>query len=177
MKKYDPLHPVDPEQWLALDEAERLDMILKYHRRTGVHLPNPQIHAQFHLIVETQIAMGDQIPVQATLGRLMAEGLDRHEAIHAIGYVLSGHIFDLLQGEIVDADPNPGYFAALEKLTAESWLNEAAEDDDEEDDFDEEEDFDFEEGEDDAEADDLDEDEEEEYDFEEDLDDEEDDEP
>jgi hypothetical protein len=146
MKKYDPSRPVDPKQWLALDEAVRLDMILKYHRRAGVDLPNPQIHAHFHFIVETQVAMGDEIPVRATLQRLMAEGLDRHDAIHAIGYVLSGHIFDLLKGEIVDADPNPAYFAALEKLTAESWLSQAEGDDDEEDDFDEEEeDFELEE--------------------------------
>jgi len=144
MKKYDPYHPVDPKQWLALDEGERLDMILKYHRRAGDPLPNPHIHAHFHTIVETQIAMGDELPVRATLERLMAEGLDRHDAIHAIASVLAGHIFDMLHGEVTEKDPNPAYFAGLEKLTAESWLSQAEEDDDEEDDFDEvEEDDDF----------------------------------
>lgn len=156
MKRYDPYRPVDPQRWLALSDTKRLDMILEYHRRAEVHLPNPQIHAHFHAIVETQVALGDEIPVRATLERLMAEGLDRHDAIHAIGYVLSGHIYDLLKGEIVEEDPNPAYFAALEKLTAESWLNEAEGDDDEEDDFEEdEEEYDFAEEEDDAEADDL----------------------
>jgi hypothetical protein len=144
MKKYDPDRPVDPKQWLALDDGERLHMILKYHRRAGDPLPNPQIHAHFHAIVETQIALGDELPVRATLERLMAEGLDRHDAVHAIGSVLATHIYDILQGEAADKDPNPAYFAALEQLTAESWLSQAEEDDDEEDDFDEvEEDDDF----------------------------------
>jgi len=141
MKKYDPDRPVDPKQWLALDEATRLDMILKYHRRAGDPLPNPQIHAHFHTIVETQVALGDETPVRATLDRLMAEGLDRHDAVHAIGSVLAEHIYDLLQGGTMDEDPNPAYFAALEKLTAESWLSQADEDDDEDeddDDFEEE---------------------------------------
>src|SRR6266850_2162864 len=36
-----------------------------------------------------------KISVRATLNRLMGEGLDRHEAIRAIGLVLSEHIYDL----------------------------------------------------------------------------------
>lgn len=61
----------------------------------------------------------------------MAEGLDRHEAVHAIGSVLAGHINDLMRKarsgrHAVDADsdrdPNQTYFAELEDLTAEAWL-------------------------------------------------------
>lgn len=60
----------------------------------------------------------------------MAEGLDRHEAIHAVGSVLAGHMNDLMRklksGEYLDAnsgeDPNVDYFAQLETLTAEDWL-------------------------------------------------------
>jgi hypothetical protein len=143
MKKYDPYSPVDPKRWLALDDDERIGMVLNYHRRAGDPLPNPRIHAHFHTIVETQVAMGDELPVRATLERLMAEGLDRHDAIHAIGSVLAAHIYDLLQGESVDeeTDPNPAYYAALAELTAESWLRQAEEDDDE-DDFEEVEDDD-----------------------------------
>ncbi len=36
-----------------------------------------------------------KISVRATLNRLMGEGLDRHEAIRAIGLVLSEYIYDL----------------------------------------------------------------------------------
>ncbi len=155
MKKYDPDRPVDPQRWLVLSEPKRLDMILKYHRLAGIRLPNPRIHAVFHQIIETQVALGDELPVRGTLDRLMAEGLDRHDAIHAIGYVLSGHIYDLLKGEIMQMDPNPAYFAALEKLTAKSWLSGAEEDDD--DDFDDEdEDLDIDDDEDNVEGYDFD---------------------
>ena len=55
------------------------------------------------------------------LVRLMEEGLDRHEAIHAIAMALSEHIWDLLQGVGPKPDSNAPYFAALDHLTAEEW--------------------------------------------------------
>lgn len=119
---YDPADPPDPHQWLALDEAERIDRVRKYHRHAGDPLPNPDLHATFHVIVETQIALGDDLPVRATLERLMAEGLDRHDAIHAIGSVLARHLFGIVQGEGQGTEEvNLTYFDALEKLTAEGW--------------------------------------------------------
>jgi hypothetical protein len=51
----------------------------------------------------------------------MDEGLDRHEAIHAIGSVLAEFIHDLLKAPQSDTNPNVPYFAALERLTAEDW--------------------------------------------------------
>jgi hypothetical protein len=121
--KYDPLKPPDPEEWLSLDEGERLLLVEDYHRRARVRLPNLKVHAAMHAVVETQIALGDEIPVHRTALRLLDEGLDRHEAIHAIASVLAGHMFDLTRTPqpVPDADPNPTYFAALEELTAESW--------------------------------------------------------
>jgi hypothetical protein len=121
--KYDPLKPPDPEEWLSLDEGERLLLVEDYHRRARVRLPNIKVHAAMHAVVETQIALGDEIPGPRTARRLLDEGLDRHEAIHAIASVLAGHMFDLTRTPqpVPDADPNPTYFAALEELTAESW--------------------------------------------------------
>lgn len=52
----------------------------------------------------------------------MNEGLDRHDALHAIGSVLAGHLNDLAKGVPLPADPNVAYYAALERLTAKSWL-------------------------------------------------------
>ncbi len=46
-----------------------------------------------HVVVENQIAMGDEIPVRDTLVRLMSEGLDRHDAVHAIATVLTNLIY------------------------------------------------------------------------------------
>jgi hypothetical protein len=54
--------------------------------------------------------------------RLMGEGLDRHESIHAVGSVLAGHVKDLLGRPDPDAEPNDSYYAALDRLTAKDWL-------------------------------------------------------
>jgi hypothetical protein len=57
-------------------------------------------------------------------GRLIVlckEGIDRHEAIHAVGSVLAEHMSNLVRGVPPQSDPNAPYYAALEKLTVESW--------------------------------------------------------
>jgi hypothetical protein len=79
------------------------------------------MHAVFHVIAENQIAMGDEIQVRRTLVRLMEEGLDRHEAIHAIGSALAEHMYDLFHGAVAQPDPTQPYYAALDRLTAEEW--------------------------------------------------------
>jgi hypothetical protein len=118
---YDPLVAPDSAEWLDLDEQERIDMVMDFHRRVRVKLPNAKVHAVAHMAVENQIAEGDALPVRRTLDRLMSEGLDRHEAVHAIGAVLLGYMHDLLKADDVKGDPNPGYFAELERLTADEW--------------------------------------------------------
>ncbi len=96
MKAYDPLKAPDPAGWESLDEQERIALVLAYHRQAGITLPDA--HATIHVIVENQVAMGTKTPVRATLDRLLSEGLDRHDAIHAIGSVLAEHLNDLMQG-------------------------------------------------------------------------------
>jgi hypothetical protein len=87
--------------------------------------PNAKAHAVIHVIVENQFALGDELPLKRTLQRLMSEGLDRHDALHAVGSVLIGHISDLLAAPEAEAgaDPNPLYYAALDQLTAKDWLS------------------------------------------------------
>ncbi len=121
MHRYDPLKAPDPEEWLALDEHERISLAQDYHRRARIRVPNERAHAAAHAIVESQIALGDETPARRTAQRLMEEGLDRHEAIHAIGMVLFELMWELTQGPASDTDPNPAYFAALERLSAEDW--------------------------------------------------------
>jgi hypothetical protein len=106
---------------LALDEQQRIDLARDYHRRARIRMPDETVHATAHAIVENQIALGDETPARRTAQRLMEEGLDRHDAIHAIGMVLFEFMFDLLQGPASDTDRNPAYFAALERLSAEDW--------------------------------------------------------
>jgi hypothetical protein len=120
MPAYDPLEAPDPEWWLALDEDERNILVAEYHRRARSTLPNVRAHAIFHAVVETQVAMGDDLPVAATLARLQSEGLDRHEAIHAIGSVLAGQFHGAMSGAR-SGDLNAAYVSALLKLSAESW--------------------------------------------------------
>ena len=128
---YDPAVAPDPEEWLALDAQERIDLVLRHHRRAGVSAPNDNTHAVLHAIVENQIAMGDEMPVQRAVERLMAEGLDRHEAVHAVGSVLAGQMNDALKDPKAHAFPTDAYSAAIERLTAESWRREFGEADDE----------------------------------------------
>jgi hypothetical protein len=119
---YDPLVAPDPDDWLVLDEDDRIEMVMDFHRRARIRLPNAKVHAVLHAAVENQIAEGDALPVGRTLERLMGEGLDRHDAIHAIGTVLIGHMNDLMKAGHVEGDPNLAYFAELERLTAAEWL-------------------------------------------------------
>jgi hypothetical protein len=124
MNRYDPLHAPEQGDWQALDESERLDQVMAYHRDASYKLPNELLHATIHVIVENQVALGDPIPVRATLDRLMTEGLDRHDAIHAIGSVLVRHMQGLMQTRDIVANPNEDYYASLRALTAEGWLKE-----------------------------------------------------
>ena len=121
MQRYDPLEAPDAEEWLALDEQERIDLVLNYHRKARIRLPNAKVHAIVHAMVETQIALEDETPARRTAQRLMDEGLDRHEAIHAIGWVLIEFMSDLMDEPESRVEPNAPYFAALERLTVESW--------------------------------------------------------
>ncbi len=70
------------------------------------------------------MALGDTFPARAVLLRLMEEGLDRHEAVHAIGSVLSEQLSAVLrQGG--GADLNAPYVEKLNRLTVQSWRKQA----------------------------------------------------
>jgi HD superfamily phosphodiesterase len=123
--QYDPHGHIDADAWLALDESERMRLVRRYHRRQRIRLPNETIHAAVHVIVENQVALGDTFPTKAALLRLMKEGLDRHEAIHAIGSVLSEELFQVMSGQEAGSDLNADYMEKLKSLTAESWRKQA----------------------------------------------------
>ncbi len=121
MQRYDPQTEPDPEEWLSLGEIERVELIAEYHKQAGIHLPNAKMHAAFHMVVENQIAAGDEIPVKRNADRLLSEGLDRHEVIHAVGQVLVRHMHEIVRTSgIPDEVDNTKYYAALEALTAEN---------------------------------------------------------
>jgi HD superfamily phosphodiesterase len=124
--QYDPDEHINSDVWLALDESERMRLVRRYHRRQRIGLPNETIHATIHVIVENQVALGDAFPAKATLLRLMKEGLDRHEAIHAIGAVLAEKFFVVMSGQEAGSDLNADYIEKLKSLTAESWRQQEA---------------------------------------------------
>jgi hypothetical protein len=112
----------DPEAWLELDESDRIDLVIDYHVRAKQPVgESERLHAAAHVIVENQAAMGDATVVPATLDRLMREGLDRHDAIHAIGSVLVGIFFDVAKNPGKQVDINAQYGRELAELTAASW--------------------------------------------------------
>ncbi len=123
--RYNPHEHITSDAWLELDESERMRLVARYHRRQRIRLPNETIHATMHVIVENQVALGDAFPAKAVLIRLMNEGLDRHEAIHAIGSVLSEKLFAVMSGEDVKGDINADYVEKLKFLSAESWRRQA----------------------------------------------------
>jgi hypothetical protein len=120
MEKYDPQITPDPEEWNFLDESERIEMVKRYHKKAKVKLPNANLHAGIHTIVENQIALGDEIPVGATVERLMGEGLDRHDAIHAVGEALAHHLHAIMSNPET-APTEDAYYRELETQTAEKW--------------------------------------------------------
>jgi hypothetical protein len=126
LSQYDPHKHVTPEHWLELDESDRIELVRRYHRRQKIRLPNETIHAVVHVIVENQVALGDAHPAKSVLLRLMKEGLGRHEAIHAIGSVLSEKLFEMLSEQKAGGDPNADYMEKLQSLTAESWRKQAS---------------------------------------------------
>jgi hypothetical protein len=119
--RYDPDLIPDPAGWLALDEGERIMLAEAYHRRAGIEVPNAKAHATIHVVVENQVALGDELPVRRAIERLMTEGLDRHEAVHAVGNVLAAYLYDLLKEDAPQPAKLDAYKEAVERLTAESW--------------------------------------------------------
>jgi uncharacterized protein YoaH (UPF0181 family) len=120
MKLYNPEQSPHPQQWLALDEQVRIQLAEEYHRIEGISVPNRKAHAVFHAIIENQIAENLE-PVVRAMARLMAEGLSRHDAIHAIASILAEHLHALFNAKAGENKTTANYIAAVEKLTARLW--------------------------------------------------------
>ena len=120
MDSYDPDASPTPTNWLGTDEGDRIELVSSYHRRRKINLPNPQLHAVIHVVVENQLALGEEMVVD-TLSRLQGEGLSRHDALHAIGSVLAENLYELMRGGAPTDAPYRQYLERLQKLTAKDW--------------------------------------------------------
>jgi hypothetical protein len=117
---YDANTAPDPEVWLATDESRKLAAIEAHHRALDVDLSNPRLHATMHAIVENQLAAKAPADSPATLERLVAAGVTRHEAIHAIGSVVANALWSVQRRHAsVDHD---AMIAALARLDPSDWL-------------------------------------------------------
>lgn len=120
MNVYDADTP-PPVDWLQIDEGDRIELVFAYHRRKNIELPDIRLHAIIHVVVENQLALGEEAVVNA-LARLQREGLSRHDAVHAIGSVLAENLYELMQEDRDSVDePYRMYLQRLQKLTASSW--------------------------------------------------------
>ena len=63
--------------------------------------------------------MGDELPVRSALERLLGEGLDRHDAIHAIASVLVSDMRRMMR-QAKDFSLEK-YCKQLNKLNAKAW--------------------------------------------------------
>lgn len=121
MTTYDPDIPPDASEWLAADETDRLALVTDYHHGSDLPESRLRLHAAIHVVVENQIALGEPVVIE-TLSRLQQEGLSRHDAVHAIGMVVSEHLFEILKTDTDDAaKQSTPYFDRLNRLTAAAW--------------------------------------------------------
>lgn len=125
MQDYNPLEAPNRRDWLSMDEAERIVLIRQYHEETGEYGGSLDAHAAIHCAIETQLAMKTPAVCDA-LGRLLDQGLHRHDVIHAIGSILAKHIHDLLnKKEHSEVDPNEKYYDRLSRFNASDWHSDA----------------------------------------------------
>jgi len=132
MNEYDPLDAPAPNEWQSLSEGEQMELVRRYHEREVEFPPdtNPDLHVLCHVTVENQAALGDETPVADTLDRLVEEGLDRHDAIHAVAGVLMEHLWKRQKAQeegqaTHESSLSEDFFEGVRNLTAQQWLDEA----------------------------------------------------
>jgi len=120
MKIYHPSQRPSPDEWLELDESLRIDLVQKSHNAAGIEFEEgaENIHSVIHVVVENQLALkvGN---VPETMAKLARQGLSRHEAVHAIGAVISEDLFDMVKKN--QEHDIKKYRKRLDKLTAKRW--------------------------------------------------------
>jgi hypothetical protein len=117
---YDADRAPDPGAWLEAGEAERLAAVELHHRGLAPHArtPKPRLHAAIHQVVENQLALDQPPEARRALARLVAGGLPRHEAIHALGLLVANATAAAMEGRTYDVATHA---RELDALTVEGW--------------------------------------------------------
>jgi hypothetical protein len=103
------------------DEA-CIELVRQYHRTEDIDVPNEDLHYALHTAVENQAAMEGQTPVADVLRRLQEDGLDRHQAVHAVAGVLVRYLVGEDAGR---GDAGAAYFDEVRALPAQDWEDRA----------------------------------------------------
>ncbi len=118
--KYDPQVAPDAETWLGMGEEAQISIVREYHKTCAPERLKEDLHAAFHVMIENQLAQNEE-PVQETLERLTKDGLDRHEAIHAMCAVLIEHKYDIVHRGSTGSNAKEMYYQDLARLVASEW--------------------------------------------------------
>ncbi len=113
---YDADRAPEPGAWKAAAQEERLQAVEAHHlalARPHPPMQKPRVHAALHLVVEDQLASGEPPEARHALERLVAGGLARHDALHAIGRVAADALDAALTAGRFD---HAAYARALETL-------------------------------------------------------------
>lgn len=122
---YDPSKRLDPAWWSSLASDERVSLAEAAHVAPGAwHFPirDSRAHAIMHVVVENLVAQGEETPIYATLQKLARQGLERHDAIHALSTVFAEHARAIGAGRAEGDDPPPeAQVKRAAAVTASSW--------------------------------------------------------
>jgi len=60
--RYDPLQVPDPDDWLEIDEGERIELVREYHEQFAEEMGSVTMHVSLHAVVENQLALAFSKP-------------------------------------------------------------------------------------------------------------------
>lgn len=122
--RYDPCVDPDAVQWLRLSEDARIEAVLEWHAREPPS-GNPRLHAVAHVVVENILAEGELAVATTKLQELLADGLDRHAAVHAMCTAVLSVIMEVQsapEGTMTPREVEALQASRLSEVTAASWL-------------------------------------------------------
>lgn len=119
------LDPADPDERRLLIEAEHPMLRQALHDDLDEvvldgQLMNPRLHIALHEIVAERLWTDDPPEAWPTAQRLSALGYDRHEVLHMLMSVLSGELYQAMQGP-ASGPQDPEQTAVALAALPDSW--------------------------------------------------------
>lgn len=117
---YDANTGFSPDDWMDADEQELIRTVEDYHHRTSSQVgASSMLHCGLHMAAEKQLLSADMPEARLALERLLADGYDRHDAIHGLGAATSRVMWNLSRG--AQGDPTELARAELKRLAEAGW--------------------------------------------------------